>query len=193
MSNEKTKQFGIKLPFPKTLLIVEDEPEIRAILRAHLEASVQKIVEAADGKTALQFIATEKPDIIISDYNMPGMNGLELLRTLKELKTQIPVIWTTGYASRELFREAWRAGVYDFFEKPFNLEQVVDCVRGALNSGPQQNNYAISSLCKVGYSEFPLIVEKELLKRIQDHCAKSGTSLTTLLVAFIQAELNKAG
>ena len=107
----------------KRILIADDEIEIREILKDLLEDVVEvKCVE--NGAQALNELSQRTYQLLITDYNMPELNGMNLLKRLNELGVEIPVIWITGRSTPELATGAWKGGVVDYLEKPFNLDQV---------------------------------------------------------------------
>jgi DNA-binding NtrC family response regulator len=116
----------------RRILIVDDEADIREILMDYFE-DLGELVGAESGEAAVLALEAGRFDLVISDYNMPGMNGLELLRHLNSRGGDIPLIWITGRSSRELVEEAWKEGVFDYFEKPFDLEQIRKSVISALS------------------------------------------------------------
>lgn len=116
----------------RKILIVDDEPEIRSLLADYLE-DLGEVVGVESGDSAIQMLEQDRFDVVISDYSMPGMNGLELLRRLNANGGEVPLIWITGSSSRELVVEAWKEGVFDYFEKPFDLEQIRKSVITALS------------------------------------------------------------
>ena len=116
----------------RRILIVDDEADIREILMDYFE-DLGEVVGAESGEAAVVALEARRFDLVISDYNMPGMNGLELLRHLNSRGGDIPLIWITGRSSRELVEEAWKEGVFDYFDKPFDLEQVRKSVISALS------------------------------------------------------------
>lgn len=177
----------------KTLLIIEDEDDVRQVIRDALSAPDLRILEAPDGKSGLEMIRVNKPQVILSDYNMPGLNGLELLRLLKEDNVQTPVIWLTGRGSPELFRDAWRTGVYDFFEKPADFEELRACVQGAFISGLDFNiNRKPNFMNRLQHHQFQLSLELQLYHRFAEHCQKNGLSLTSMIHHLIARELDEA-
>jgi DNA-binding NtrC family response regulator len=116
----------------RRILIVDDESEIRSILKDYLE-DLGEVVGVESGDQAVRFLEQGRYDLVISDYNMPGLNGLDLLRYVNSLGGDLPLIWITGRSSRELVVEAWKEGVFDYFEKPFDLEQIRKSVITALS------------------------------------------------------------
>lgn len=110
------------------ILIVDDEPEFVELLRNELLEVTADVHTAPNGALGLEAARTLQPHIIISDYNMPELNGLELLRSLKDENHGATVIWTTGYANETLRKQAWKLGVYEVFEKPFRATDLIQCV-----------------------------------------------------------------
>jgi DNA-binding NtrC family response regulator len=114
------------------ILVVDDEPEICKYLSVLMQKQGLAALVAQDGNMALKMIASEAPDIILSDIRMPGMDGMELLKEAKKLDPDIPVIMITGYADIHGAVEAMRAGAHDYLAKPFNHHEVIRVVQRAL-------------------------------------------------------------
>ena len=117
------------------VLIADDEPLARERLRALLTAQpgVQVVAEAADGHAALHACAEHHPDMVLLDISMPGIDGLELQKRLKDLGVDMPMIIMTGHADVPLAVQAMKAGAIDFLEKPFDDELLLNAIRIALN------------------------------------------------------------
>ncbi len=111
-----------------TLLIVEDDTDLREALRDILEQSGHRVLEAANGHAALERIRSEAPDMVISDVQMEGMDGHALLRHVKRLQPDLPVVLITAFGSVEKAVEAMREGAVDYLVKPFEAEVLVHMV-----------------------------------------------------------------
>jgi two-component system KDP operon response regulator KdpE len=121
---------------PSTILIVDDEPQIRRVMLTTLASHGYSVVEAASGEEALERIRTERPDLIILDVNMPGMSGLE---TCAEIRTSsdVPIIMLTIRNSERDKVQALDAGADDYVVKPFGVQELMARIRAALRrSGP---------------------------------------------------------
>jgi DNA-binding NtrC family response regulator len=118
-----------------TILIVDDEANLRRTLAEILHARGYAIVEADDGATAIEFLRTTKPDLIFSDWKMPRISGEEFLKHLHSHSnlSSIPVIVITAYGSSHSAIEAVRLGAYDFVTKPFDLDEIVATAERALD------------------------------------------------------------
>jgi len=114
----------------KRILIVEDEDKLRRILELQLIDSGFDVVKAASAEEALPLI--DRTDLVLSDFKLPGMSGLEMLQLIKRQNTQIPVIVMTAFGTIENAVEAMKAGASDFLLKPFDLEHLTAVVNKAL-------------------------------------------------------------
>jgi DNA-binding response OmpR family regulator len=103
------------------VLVIDDEPAIRAVVRMNLELDGYEVVEAPDGAAGVRLAVEESPDLVLLDLRLP-LNGMTVLGALKENATTaaIPVIAFTAATERELLLEAFDAGVIDVVGKPFD-------------------------------------------------------------------------
>ena len=115
-----------------TILVVDDERNIREGLRRALEFEGHAVMTAADGREALSVLANEEIDLVIADLRMPRLSGDQLLKQVAELHPTVRVIILTGHATVEVAVQAMRDGAYDFLEKPVNLERLGLLVERAL-------------------------------------------------------------
>ncbi len=114
------------------VLIADDEPAHCAILSRLMRSEGFEVLTVNDGTEALDSIASQGPDVLLLDFMMPGMNGMQVLKFVKEKDLDIPAIMITGYANVPGAVEAMRAGAYDYLAKPFNHHEVIRIVRRAL-------------------------------------------------------------
>ena len=118
----------------KTLLLADDEPNLRMLARITLEDPKYRIIEAADGTTALELARAEHPDLLVLDWMMPGMSGIEVARSLRQdpATASIPIIMLTS-KGQEADREQGRAvGVYAYLVKPFSPLELLEKVEQLL-------------------------------------------------------------
>ncbi len=116
------------------ILIVDDEPSIRRILREILEFEKYTIEEACDGLECVTRIQQrEKFDVIILDIKMPKMDGMEALERLQIMAPEIPVVMISGHATIDIAVEAVRKGAFDFIQKPPDMNRILITVRNALD------------------------------------------------------------
>ena len=110
-------------------LVVDDQMTMRSLVRTSLQQlGVREIREAADGEIALREIVTKPAHLIISDYNMPNLDGLGLLRAVRAHPptSKTAFIMLTGRADRELVQRAVQFGVNNYLVKPFTVQQLKD-------------------------------------------------------------------
>jgi two-component system, NtrC family, response regulator AtoC len=117
----------------KTVLIVDDEAAMRKNLSELLGEEGFKIVEAADGESALSMVKDHQPNLILLDINLPRTDGLAVLVEVKRTQPDVPVIVFTAYGTSERAIQAMKSGAYDYLEKPFDLDEFLLTIRRALN------------------------------------------------------------
>jgi two-component system, OmpR family, KDP operon response regulator KdpE len=114
-----------------TILVVDDEPQIRRVLRTTLTSSGYAITEARSGEEALEKIREARPDLILLDVNMPGIGGLEICREIRE-SSDVPIIMLTVRSAERDKVRALDAGADDYVVKPFGMEELLARIRAAL-------------------------------------------------------------
>jgi two-component system, NtrC family, response regulator AtoC len=108
----------------KHILIVDDEPSIRKVLGAHLRRDGYDVTAAASGVEAIEILQEEGADLVITDLRMPGMDGLELLRWVKQSYPGLPVIMLTAHGTVDSAVEALKRGAQDYLTKPFDQDEL---------------------------------------------------------------------
>ena len=111
--------------------MVEDEAPLRTMLRLMLEREGFSVRESADGAAALEDIAAQTPDVVLTDVRMPGLDGLGLVAQLTEQFPDLTTVVMSAFGSVELALEALRRGAYDYISKPFKQDEVVMTLRKA--------------------------------------------------------------
>ena len=114
------------------VLIVDDEENVRTVLRRRLESEYFYCVTAASGQEALEVAAVQEFDVALLDILMPGLSGMEVLHKLISWHPTIQVIMITSVADSDTITEAMNLGAYDYVTKPFNMNDLVDRVEWAL-------------------------------------------------------------
>lgn len=116
-------------------MVVEDAPFIREMIRDILESHEHQIVaEAANGQEALEKYQATKPEIVLMDILMPGMDGLSAINKIREVDPQARIIVVSALVKETLKKEALRAGALDFVAKPFQVERLLEAVNAAMAS-----------------------------------------------------------
>lgn len=115
------------------VLVVDDEPGVREIVKTYIEYEGYDVIAAADGREALHLVETEPVDVVLSDILMPHMDGLTLAGEIHRVNPDIVVVLMTGYASVNTAVEAIKRDVFDYILKPFqNMQIVLQAVRRAV-------------------------------------------------------------
>jgi len=166
-----------------TILHVDDEPTIGLILQDTLERAGHRPLGAQGVPAALQILAQEPVDLIISDYRMPGLTGLEFLSLLAREGYDIPLIMLTGYASIEHAVAAIKAGAIDYITKPIRPEQLKLAVDQALEFVRlRKENEALRREVMEFRNERQIVGESPALRRIQQTVSMAAPTRATVLL-----------
>jgi UDP-3-O-acyl N-acetylglucosamine deacetylase len=114
------------------VLVVDDEASIRSSLSGILKDEGISVIEAADGESAISMLIERNPALVLLDIWMPGIDGLETLKKIKEIRPNTPVVMISGHATISTAVAATRLGASDFLEKPLGLTSTIEVVRRAL-------------------------------------------------------------
>ena len=143
--NEEIKPSGA------TVLVVDDEPNLRRVLSAVLARDGHEVLVADGGRDAIRKAkAQHKLDLLITDYLMPDMNGLEVLESVRKHHPGLRALIISGHGTVRSAVEAMRLGAFDFITKPFDVEQVRDAVDRALAAGPDVSLEALARTAPAG-------------------------------------------
>ena len=116
---------------PASILVVDDEPQIRRVLRTTLSTHGYEIAEAKTGEEALEWLRKQPPDLVLLDMNMPGMGGVEACREIRRASDAPIIMLTVRNAERDKVA-ALDAGADDYVVKPFGIEELLARIRAAL-------------------------------------------------------------
>ncbi len=163
------------------VLVIDDEPAIRDALRLILEYDHYDVTCAASGPDGLSRVQDERPDVVMLDVKMPGMDGLEVLRTLRALDETLPVIVISGHGTGATGFEATRAGAFDFIDKPLGRDRVLVVVANAVKQRALgRENRELKLAMEARYE---MVGEAPGLRRVLDAVRRAApTSATVLLL-----------
>ena len=116
------------------VLVIDDDPGIRDYLEAAVSRQGYEVFSAANGEDALNGLHESKPDIVTLDVVLPGMDGLEILRRLKQRLPEVPVVMLSGHGQARTIVDAMRLGASDFLRKPFEVEELEIAFQKALEN-----------------------------------------------------------
>jgi len=104
------------------VLVVDDEPDAVELLTEFLRAKGYEVITASDGEEALRKVKEDRPHLILLDVRMPRLNGMEVLRRVREIDREVGVIMVTAVNEEETGREALKLGAFDYITKPLDLK-----------------------------------------------------------------------
>jgi DNA-binding NtrC family response regulator len=165
-----------------TVLVVDDEPSNLASLQKILQREGLRVLTAENAKLALELVRRHRIQVVLTDLMMPGTNGVELLRAVKELSPDVEVVLMTAYGTIESAVQAMREGAYDFVEKPLKRMTIVKTIRKAAE---RQSLVAENRSLK---EELKLLTAREIvgqsaaLRRVLDVATQAAPSSATVLV-----------
>jgi two-component system KDP operon response regulator KdpE len=114
-----------------TILVVDDEPQIRRVMRTTLSSNGYTVIEAKSGEEALEMVRNERPELVLLDVNMPGIGGLEACREIRD-QSDVAIIMLTVRNTEHDKVLALDAGADDYVVKPFSMEELLARIRAAL-------------------------------------------------------------
>ena len=118
----------------QTLLIVDDEPNVRYSLEKYLRSQTVDVICAASGKEAIEQTQRRQPDVLVLDVRLPDMSGLEVFDRIRQTDPRLPVVIITAHATTEIAIEAMKRGAFEYLLKPVDLHQLREVVAQALHS-----------------------------------------------------------
>jgi DNA-binding NtrC family response regulator len=167
--------------FDDNILVVDDDPDIREVLKDRLESLGYRVLPAASGKEGLDILEKEYPQLILLDIEMPALSGIEVLKEIRKRDLDITVVMITAYGTIERAVEAMKEGAYDFIPKPFEPDHVALIVQKAFERERLKRGVEILS-GQLG-ERYQLIAGKsaKMIEAI-DLAKKSATSKSTVLL-----------
>ena len=116
------------------LLLIDDETDVQYSFRRIFDSAETELATASSGEEGLKLIPLFKPDLVIMDIRMGGMNGLETLRRIRQIDSKLLVILMTAYGTTQTAIEAMKLGAYDYLLKPFDIPKLKEVVHNALKA-----------------------------------------------------------
>jgi two-component system nitrogen regulation response regulator GlnG len=166
------------------LLLIDDEADVQYSFRRIFDASDIELHTASSGEEGLRLIPKVKPDLVLSDIRMAGLNGLETLRRIRQLDPQLPVILMTAYGTTQTAIEAMKLGAYDYLLKPFDVPRLKLLVANALKAA-RDTRQTVALRPQLEQQDYELGVigrsapMQEVFKLIGQLAASDATALIT--------------
>lgn len=173
----------MKKEFKPTILVVDDELSIREFLQIMLKREKMIVDTASDGEEALKLLNEKSYDLIISDFKMPRLDGLELLSRVKAKDPDALMLMITAHGSTEVAVDAMKKGAYDFLTKPFKIDDVKVRIEKALeNRILVQENDRMRKALGEKYSFANIVGGSEPMKKIFDVIKRTAASAANVLI-----------
>jgi DNA-binding NtrC family response regulator len=166
-----------------TILIVEDEAKMLRLLDLRLKEEGFTTLTATDAEAGLTLISRERIDLVITDFKLPGMNGLEFLQAIKRVDAAIPVIVMTAYGSVESAVDAMKAGASDYVLKPFSLAEMSLVVRKELDARRlREENRSLREALGQRYSYKNVIARSAKMQEVLSTVERVAPTNSTVLL-----------
>ena len=160
------------------VLLVDDEPSVRAALKELVQGRGWEPLVARSGPEALDLV--DRADAVVTDFSMPGMDGLELLRAVRERDETLPVILLTARGSERLAVRAIKAGAYEYVPKPFDVDEMLLALERALEARElRQRNRQLTAEHAIGRR---VVSESAVMRHLLDATARVAAKEITVLV-----------
>jgi len=164
----------------ETILVVDDEKNIRTALAGILEDEGYRPVFAKDGLEALEAAKKERPDLVLLDIWMPRLDGLETLQRLKEFHPQLTVVMMSGHGTIETAVKSTKLGAYDFIEKPLSLEKVLVTVKNGLDVGRLKAEN--DTLRTVAFKGHDMVGKTPVISQLQEEIRRVAATNASVLI-----------
>jgi two-component system, NtrC family, nitrogen regulation response regulator NtrX len=162
------------------VLIIDDEDAVRSSLKMIFEYEGYETLLAANGPVGLKLAEQEVPDLVFLDVRMPQLDGLEVLKKLKEKDKALPVVSLSGHGTVKTAVEAVKLGAFDFIEKPPESERILIVARNALGQKRLRDE---NRLLKLSFDErYRLIGDSQALHRVRDAILRAAPTQATVLI-----------
>jgi len=170
-------------PDKPSILIVEDEAKMRRLLELQLADEGFNARTAGDAETGLQLLGKDSFDVVVSDFKLPGMSGLEFLNAVKRVNAELPVIIMTAYGTVESAVDAMKAGASDYVLKPFSLAELVLVIKKELASHQlRQENRDLREALGRRYEYKNIVAKSDAMQAVLALVERVAPTTTTVLL-----------
>lgn len=162
------------------IMIVDDEKDIRETLGGVLGDEGYSVVSAPGAEEALRLLPEARPEVLLLDIWLPGMDGITALQKIKDIDKDVQVIMISGHASIDTAVQATKLGAYDFFEKPLSLDKVLITVEHAL--AHRRLSGEVRELKQKELEKYEIIGKTEVIKNLKEDIKKAAPSNSWVLI-----------
>ena len=166
------------------ILTIDDSTSLRKMVTFTLEGHGHKVFEANDGVEGLQVAKSEDFDLIITDVNMPNMNGIEALKEIKKVNSSLIVIILTAYSNINDAVEVVKEGAYNYLEKPIKHDHLASLIKRAIKARSlvETTSFSAPSLSLGDDSDHEFIGESNVMRKVFDIISKLSKVNTPVLI-----------
>lgn len=165
------------------ILLIDDESDVRYAFRRLLDSPKIQITTADNGEQGLQLCSQLRPDLVIMDIQMKGMNGLQTLEKIRKMDARIPVIMMTAYGTTKTAIEAMKLGAYDYLLKPFDVPKMQQLVRAAIQaSQDMRRSIRLENLEDPAEDELGIVGKSEPMQKVFKLIGQLASSQATALI-----------
>jgi nitrogen regulation protein NR(I) len=165
------------------LLLIDDEADVQYSFRRILDGQPIELTTAGSGEEGLKIIPRLKPDLVMMDIRMGGMNGLETLRRIRQFDSKVPVIMMTAYGTTQTAIEAMKLGAYDYLLKPFDVPKLKDLIAAALKAARDMKQVvSVQSLLQNEDYDIGIIGRSEPMQNVFKLIGQLASSDATALI-----------
>lgn len=162
------------------ILVVDDEGAIRDSLRMILEYEDYQFLGAATGQEGIAAVQRERPDLVLLDIKMPGMDGLEVLRKLHAMDETLPIVMISGHGTTATAVEAIRSGAIDFLDKPLSSERVIVTLQNALKQSELRSENRELKLAME--AKYEIVGQSPALRKVLESVKRAAPTNATVLL-----------
>jgi len=166
------------------ILAIDDDSIIRTLLTNILTKAGYEVVTAADGESGLELAVSTNPDLVVTDFQMPGISGLEVLTELQRTQPGLPVILLTAHGDVALTIKSIQLGAYDFIEKPIQMQELLDVIRNGLDVSRQSRSLteAISPEARKAIEDNLLVGKTPAMREIFKNIGRISLNKVNVLI-----------
>lgn len=166
------------------ILAIDDDSIIRTLLTNILSKAGYEVITASDGESGLALAATSNPDLVVTDFQMPGLTGLDVVVELQRTQPGLPVILLTAHGDVALTIKSIQLGAYDFIEKPIQMQELLDVIRNGLEVSRQSRNLteAISIEARKAIEDNLLVGKTPVMREIFKNIGRISLNKVNVLI-----------
>ena len=167
----------------QTLLVIDDETHVFDAFQRNFESPALRVISASSGEEGLEMIVREKPDVVVMDIRLGGMDGLSVLKEIRGRDMRVPVIMMTAYSTTQTTIEAMKHGAFDYLLKPFDVPKMEEVIQAALKASRDMRvKIAIAQSPDEGSEDLGIVGKSAAMQEVFKKIGLVSASHATVLV-----------